>query len=672
MPRFYFILFLLTSLAFTDNLKSTSGKIDFKSDSNNTDMRLNSTGLGIGTTSPAANLHVNGTAIINGTMTAQNVTVNNILQLSVLEAHPSNPSNGSLYVNSNGKIYTYLNGAWSPLYTTEIKYNRGMVKVNTSWETVTLDKTYSNMIVVATPTNIFTGAPITARIRNTTGNSFDIKIQRMDGSGSALGNDRKVYYFVIEEGVYTQAEHGIKMEAGTFSSNVTDNKNTSWTGEKQLYQQTYSNPVVLGQVMTENDTDFSTFWARGTGLSSPPDSATLYMGKHTGADSDTNRADETIGYVILESGTQRHRDLAITAGVGDATIGGTDTPSSSYSISGPGFTRSAIASLATMNGGDGGAVFFREFESDAAITASELLLNVDEDKIEDAERAHAEEQIAYAVFEDVPIKMEKGITTISTDFSTISLGNTFTSPVVLATIVNEQTEPITVRLRNASGSSFDIKVDHMSLSTNTITGVNVHYLVVEEGVYDYNTYGVKMEARKHVVSINSNGSWAGTQANTIQTYASPVVLGNNQTYNNTGFSTFWSSDGDNEEIPSSNNLYIGLTKMASTLSSANTETAGYLVIEDDHAVIDNIKYIASVGNDTIEGYDDGVYTYNIGESIDVAITTQTAMDGLDGGTVIYSENPNGTTTLKMFSDEDILFDAERNHATEQAAYLIFY
>jgi hypothetical protein len=528
------------------------------------------------------------------------------------------------------------------------------------------------MVVVTTPSNVFTGAPITTRIRNATGNSFEIRLQRMDGSVAALGNARKVYYFVVESGVYTEEEHGIKMEAGTFSSNVTDNKNTSWTGEKQLYQQPYSSPVVLGQVMSENDSNFSTFWARGKNVTNPPDSNTLYMGKHTGADSNTNRADETIGYLILESGTQRHRDLSITAGVGDASIGGTAEPNSSYSISGPGFTRSGIASLATMNGADGGTVFFREFESDAAITSTSLLLNVDEDKIEDTERAHAEEQVAYAVFEDIPIKLEKGITTISTDFSTISLGNTFNNPVVLATLINEQPEPITVRLRNAASSSFDIKVDHMSPSTNTITGVNVHYMVIEEGVYDYNTYGVKMEARKHVVSVNTNADWTGTQANTIQTYTSPVVLGNNQTYNNTGFSTFWSSNGANDTPPTSNNLYIGLTKMASNLSSANTETAGYLVIENDHAVLDNIKYIANIGSDIIEGYDDGVYTYNVGETIDIAITTQTAMDGTDGGTVIYSENPSGTTTLKMFSDEDIFVDAERSHTAEQAAYLIFY
>lgn len=63
MIRVFITLFLLTSFTFSD-VKSTSGSIKFDIQSDNQEeMTLNETGLGIGT-SPSANLHVNGNAIV--------------------------------------------------------------------------------------------------------------------------------------------------------------------------------------------------------------------------------------------------------------------------------------------------------------------------------------------------------------------------------------------------------------------------------------------------------------------------------------------------------------------------------------------------------------------------------------------------------------------------------
>ena len=71
-----------------------------------------------------------------------------------------------------------------------------------------------------------------------------------------------VFYTVVEEGVYTQAEHGVTMEAVKFTSTLTDS-DSSWVGQQRIYLNTYTSPVVVGQVMTTNDALFSVFWARG-------------------------------------------------------------------------------------------------------------------------------------------------------------------------------------------------------------------------------------------------------------------------------------------------------------------------------------------------------------------------------------------------------------------------
>ena len=87
------------------------------------------------------------------------------------------------------------------------------------------------------------------RIQNASGNSFDVRLA--NPSGSAVG-PHPVHYLVVEEGVYTQAADGITMEAVRFNSTVTAFKN-GWTWENRSYTNSYTNPVVLGQVMTYND-----------------------------------------------------------------------------------------------------------------------------------------------------------------------------------------------------------------------------------------------------------------------------------------------------------------------------------------------------------------------------------------------------------------------------------
>ena len=63
-----------------------------------------------------------------------------------------------------------------------------------------------------------------------------------------------VHYVVAEEGVYTLAKDGVKMEAVKYVSTVTDSA-SSFVGESRSYAQSYVSPVVLGQVQTYNDAE---------------------------------------------------------------------------------------------------------------------------------------------------------------------------------------------------------------------------------------------------------------------------------------------------------------------------------------------------------------------------------------------------------------------------------
>ena len=93
---------------------------------------------------------------------------------------------------------------------------------------------------------------------------------RADGQSGSMTLDVSVV--VVEEGVYTVAEHGVTMEAVTYNSTVTA-ENNNWAVESRSFQNTYTTPVVVGQVMSYNDANWSVFWSRGSNRQSPVDAS---------------------------------------------------------------------------------------------------------------------------------------------------------------------------------------------------------------------------------------------------------------------------------------------------------------------------------------------------------------------------------------------------------------
>ena len=267
------------------------------------------------------------------------------------------------------------------------------------WATVSLGRTYDSMVVVASTRYDSSGLPAVVRIRNAVGNQFEFLVQAANGSNAAIAGV-EVQYLVVEEGVYGVAIHGVKMEAAKYTSTVTDRK-SSWNAETRSYGQTYSNPVVLGQVMTYNDTGWSAFWCRSTSNKSNPPNGTLKTGKHVGEDPDTTRADETVGYVVIETGYGNMGTvdgvLAYTAALGaDSVKGVGDVPPYSYSLSGLSSASTAVVTMAAMDGGNGGwAILY----GDGAVSPTSLKLAVEEDTAKDTERKHTPEQVGYIVFE---------------------------------------------------------------------------------------------------------------------------------------------------------------------------------------------------------------------------------------------------------------------------------
>ena len=268
---------------------------------------------------------------------------------------------------------------------------------SSNWVNVDLGQNYNSAVIVATPMYPdSSGVPLVTRIRNVSGSSFEVKIDRADGLTGEVTCD--VAVLAVEEGVYTLATDGVQMEAVKYTSTVTARKN-NWNAEARTYQNSYTNPVVLGQVMSANDSNWSTFWSMGSSRTAAADASNFSVGKHIAADTNTSRADETVGYIVIESGNGTINGVAYEAGLGADLPEGVDetTTGWDYSLSGNLTSASAaVVSQAAMDGNDGSwAVLY----GPTPFTTTSLTLVLDEDQIKDSERSHQDEQVSYLIFE---------------------------------------------------------------------------------------------------------------------------------------------------------------------------------------------------------------------------------------------------------------------------------
>ena len=267
-----------------------------------------------------------------------------------------------------------------------------IASVGSSWQTVTLGKSYTSMVVVATPRYNDGSGPGVVRIDNVTANSFDVRVDDA-GMSSFIGG---VHYIAVEKGVYD--EPGCKLEAVKYDEAQTSRR-SDWGIDTVGYQQSYSSPVVVGQVMSANDEDWSVFWASSGSRTSPPTSSALNVGKHVAEDPDGTRATETIGYLVIEA-TQNGtiEGLPFVAGVGSDTVRGVGNGTDQYSYDAMPNAKTAVLSSAGMDGNDGGWAVLRG-DNPVPASSGTISLSIDEDQLRDSERNHTTEQVAYFVID---------------------------------------------------------------------------------------------------------------------------------------------------------------------------------------------------------------------------------------------------------------------------------
>jgi hypothetical protein len=272
----------------------------------------------------------------------------------------------------------------------------GLVSVGGGYVTVNLSKTYVSPVVVCSVQYNNNTTPVVARVNNVTSNSFDVRLQN-PSNGSV--NADNVSYLVVEEGVWTI--DGVNIEAQSYLSTVTD-ENNSWVGQVQTYGQSYTNPVVLGQVMSENNSHWSVFWCQGTARGNPPSATALKTGKTVCEDTVLQRADEIIGFVVIEAGHGVINGVEFEAAVGsDIVQGAVQSAPYTYTFNSA-FSSAPQVVVATTAGMDGGDGCWAQTHGPTPASTTNLYLSVDEDQIGDSERYHTTEQVGYIAFSSTP------------------------------------------------------------------------------------------------------------------------------------------------------------------------------------------------------------------------------------------------------------------------------
>ena len=271
--------------------------------------------------------------------------------------------------------------------------------VGGAWKNVLLSNSYTDPVIACTY-NLPSKTDNEAVVRvQKVGSGFQVMAQRPVNSTAVTASD--VYCTISESGVYT---YPIKYEAHTVSSDET-NYGSDWTAARMenvsappYKLQTYTQPVVTGQVMSYNNANFSTFWSSNcSSRRTPPTDAAICVGKHTGQVTPNNPIAETLGFFIAEEAEYSMANAYVKIELGADSVAGTrNSPPYNYTL-----PRNYTYATATQTAEDGGNGGWGVFYGNSPVS-SVLQLAVEEDTAAgDTTRTHTTEQMAYWVMEPI-------------------------------------------------------------------------------------------------------------------------------------------------------------------------------------------------------------------------------------------------------------------------------
>lgn len=321
-----------------------------------------------------------------------------------------------------------------------------------------------------------------------------------------------------------------------------------------------------------------------------------------------------------------------------------DEPAATTSSSGIG-----VVSQSGMDGVNGGwAVLY----GPNPVTDTQINTAIDEDIINDTERAHTSEQLFYWAFNtstaidilddsssiigEVAIVSSVGSTT-----STYTFRNTYTNPVIVASnvLVSDSDTPVVVRIDSLSTTQAQLFLQSPG-GVGTPTVADVHVIIMEDGAHTL-PGGISVEAGSvNVTGVNEDGNWNSSEMvklSPTNSYGTPVVLGQVMTTNDPLWSVFWSSNGSQQNPANSSNIYVGRNVAEDTVVARAAEDIGYIILEAGTGFIGSTSWAADLSTDSVSGVGDSPpYSFSLGGG---------ALSGAFSDSTINQFNTNFTGTV---------------------------
>ncbi len=375
--------------------------------------------------------------------------------------------------------------AYGQMLTTDLELKL-VPNVGAAWQTVQLENTYSDAIVVCTYNLPSANDPsATTRIQNITATSFQLRVQQFENSSAVTASN--VHCVIADEGAHNSG--GLKYEARKVLSTSTSGLsvpggwgNVNNEDVSTAITQTYTDPHVVGQVMTFNDVNASVFWnydcdTRGNGAFFSGQADGICVGKHIGQINGT-RAAETLGYIVIEAGSGTVNDITFAAAVGADTGGGVgNSPPYNYAVSGD-----FDIGIIEQQGEDGGQGGWAILYGSDPLAANQISWAIEEETVAgDTARGHTTENVGYWVFDNnqtPTMTADKDVALFSGNASayavpgsdvvySITVENTGSGPVDSNTIILIDAMPPEVSflagsvtfIDNDSGLTFDPAID---------------------------------------------------------------------------------------------------------------------------------------------------------------------------------------------------------------------
>ncbi|MFE4105863.1 CAP domain-containing protein [Almyronema epifaneia] len=252
----------------------------------------------------------------------------------------------------------------------------GTLALNHQWQTVTLDKTYVNPVVIVSDPTLKGVDPVAIRLRNVTSGSFQIRLQEPQYKDGRHTNE-SVSYLVMEAGDWMLAD-GTRISAGTYASD----RLTSQRFDSVDLTGFDTAPTVLAQVQTFNGNDWIT--TRTTAQSAT--GFQLAMQKEEALNKSLHPA-ETIGWLAIEQGIASDGDTLLQGGTTGRAY---DHNRATVSLaSGFDTAPALIAKLGSYYGSDTANLRLE------AITSTSFGVGVYEEQSLDAELSHTQETVAF-------------------------------------------------------------------------------------------------------------------------------------------------------------------------------------------------------------------------------------------------------------------------------------